>query len=101
MEVNPAVETVVYLTIQQALLGGTVRVRCPGGEVKVRIASCSSSGQRLRIAGKGVKGPSGARVDHEVRLEIVSPPSLDAESQALIEQFAVRNLYNPKEGHES
>jgi curved DNA-binding protein len=100
-ERGQAIDDVVYLTIQQALLGGTVRVRCPGGVVNVTIAPCSSSGQRLRIAGKGHYKTSGSRDDHEFRLEIVSPQSLDPKSRALIEEFAARNSYNPQEGHES
>lgn len=96
-----AVDSVVVLTIQQALLGGRVRVRCPGGVVMLNVAPCTSSGQRLRIAGKGERGASGARGDHEVRIEIATPSRLDSESRALIEQFAARNSYDPQEGDES
>ena len=97
----PEVEHVVFLTIQKALLGGRVEVECPGGRVSLRVPPCSSSGQRLRIAGKGVLGTNGLRGDHEVRLEISSPSSLDEKSRILVEEFGALNPYDPKEGHES
>ena len=95
------VDHVLHLTIQQALLGDRVQVRCPGGLVSVVVPPCSSSGQRLRIAGKGERRKSGERGDHELRIEIVCPTALDDESRSLIRQFADRNSYDPKEGHES
>jgi curved DNA-binding protein len=91
------VDMVIRITVQEALLGGRVEVRCPAGPVKVVIPPCTSSGTRMRLSKKGVVNPSGQIEDHEVQILIVTPPHLDAESRALIERFAALNPKDPKE----
>jgi DnaJ-class molecular chaperone len=66
-------------------------VDTPQGKVKVAIPSCTSSGARLRLRGKG-PGDS----DYFVELRIVTPRSLDAESRELIERFASLNPEDPR-----
>ncbi|MEA2626219.1 MAG: molecular chaperone DnaJ [Candidatus Binatota bacterium] len=43
------------ITVGEAVLGASVNVPTPGGEVSVKIPPASQSGQRLRLRGRGVK----------------------------------------------
>ena len=92
------VDSVLKITVQEALLGGRAVLRCPAGKVTVVIPPCTSSGSRLRLAQKGPLNSSGERTDHEVVIQIVTPRELDEESRHLIERFAMLNAYDPKEG---
>lgn len=62
------------ITVGEAVRGGAVQVPTPMGKVKVKIPQGAQSGQRLRVAGKGVPGrgssPSG---DLYLRLMIHLP----------------------------
>jgi curved DNA-binding protein len=44
------------ITVGEAIRGATLEVPTPVGPVKVKIPPGAQSGQRLRIAGKGVQG---------------------------------------------
>ena len=91
-----AVELELSISIQESLLGARVSVETPGGDVMVTLPSCISGGSRLRLRGKGERGPSGVRGDVVVRIKITPPPVLDDASRALIERFAAINDYNPR-----
>jgi molecular chaperone DnaJ len=43
------------ITVGEAVRGATIEVPTPAGQVKVRVPAGAQSGQRLRIAGKGVQ----------------------------------------------
>ena len=82
----------VPISVVEALLGGRVEVVIPGGRVRLSVPPCSSSGTRLRLRGRGASGE-----DLYVRLRVVVPESLDAESRQLIEQFAQLNPDSPRD----
>jgi DnaJ-class molecular chaperone len=84
---------VVEVTVAEAILGGRVDVETPTGRVRVAIAPGTSSGTRLRLAGKGEGG-----ADWYVETRIVVPAAVDEESRALIEEFARRNAVVPSKG---
>ncbi len=64
----------VPVTVGEALLGATIQVPTPGGEVSLRLPPGSQSGSRLRLRGKGVKEPkSKATGDLYVRLLVQVP----------------------------
>lgn len=77
---------VLDVSVAEAILGGRVEVDTPGGRVRVSIPPGTSSGTRLRLAGRGAGG-----ADLTVETRIVVPKELDPESRALIEAFAARN----------
>jgi curved DNA-binding protein len=84
----------VPITIAEAVLGAKIDVpTLDGAKLTVKVPAGTSSGNRLRLRGKGVKGG-----DQFVELKVVIPPSLDDESRKLIEQFAQRNQHNPRTG---
>jgi len=72
-------------------LGGRVELMTPQGKVRLTVPPGTSSGARLRLKGKAASGG-----DLYVLLRIVVPHSLDEESRALIEQFALLNPDDPR-----
>ena len=79
-------DAVIDITIPEAVLGGRVSVQAPAGRVVVGIPPRTSSGQRMRLKGKGQDG-----ADWYVVTRIVVPRDLDSESEQLIRQFAMLN----------
>jgi len=83
---------VLSISLSEAVLGGRVEVPTPKGKVHLSVPPGSSSGTRLRLKGRGMRGG-----DIYVVLRIVVPGSLDEESRALIERFAELNPVDPRE----
>lgn len=89
-----AVRLDLPVTLAEAVLGGPVRVPTVDGPVMLNVPPGSSSGQTLRLKGKGFTGKSGARGDQLVTIEIVVP-----KGDALLEDWArtnVDSLGNPR-----
>lgn len=80
------------VSISEALLGGRVEVPTPGGRVAITLRPCTAGGSVMRLAGRSADGG-----DYFVRLQIVPPSTLDDESRRLIEAFADRNPYSPRD----
>jgi curved DNA-binding protein len=78
----------VYTTLDvlphQAALGDKVIVDTPEGQVRINIPPRSSSGQKIRLKGRGL-GDVG---DLYVEIRIVMPKTLSAREQELYEQLA-------------
>ena len=79
----------------EAALGATVEVPTLGGKVNLKIPPGSSSGDKLRIKGKGLAGtPPG---DQLVILKVVLPKQHDEATQALYRQLAEHEAaFNPR-----
>lgn len=84
----------VPITIGEAVLGAKVDIpTMDGAKLTVKVPAGASSGSRLRLRGKGIKGG-----DQFVEIKIVAPAKIDDESRKLIEDFAARNPQNPRVG---
>ncbi len=70
-----------------AALGARVPVPTMEGEVKMTLPAGLSSGQRLRIKGKGLPRRAGGSGDLYAELEIVVPKELSEEQQELFERL--------------
>jgi DnaJ-class molecular chaperone len=80
------------LTLGEAVLGTRVDVPTLDGTVRLTVPAGTSSGAKLRLRGKGIKRPDGARGDQLCRVEIVVPrlkPD-DVESRRLVEELENR-----------
>jgi curved DNA-binding protein len=86
----------VPITIVEAVTGATVSVPLLEGTVDLKVPPGSSSGQKLRVRGKGLKGPGGKRGDFYAVIQIVAPTSLSDEAMKALEN-AGAELKNPRE----
>lgn len=85
------------ITLDEAVLGGKVEVPTLGGRVAVTVPKGASSGQVLRLKGRGIRR-AGAAGDQLVTLRIVSPPVVDPELEAFFRQWRESHGYDPRKG---
>lgn len=85
----------VPVSIGEAVLGASIDVPTLDGTILVSVPPGTSSGQKLRLRGKGVPGKQG-RGDQYVLVKIVVPKTVDEESRKLIEEFSQKNPANPR-----
>jgi DnaJ-class molecular chaperone len=84
----------VPLSLPEAALGTTVEVPAlDGSRLHVKIPPGASSGARLRLKGKGIKGG-----DQYIEVKVAVPRPKDDRSRELIEEFARLNPQNPRAG---
>jgi curved DNA-binding protein len=80
--------------LAEAVLGTKIDVpTLDGAKLTVKIPAGASSGSRLRLRGKGIKGG-----DQYVEIKIVAPTKLDDRSKKLMEEFAQLNPQQPRSG---
>jgi DnaJ-class molecular chaperone len=84
------------VSIDEAALGGKVRVPTVDGPVMLSIPKGSSSGKVLRLKGKGFTGKKGQRGDQLVTLMVDVPD--DAELATFLEGWSGRGKTNPRAG---
>ncbi|WP_083098997.1 DnaJ C-terminal domain-containing protein [Pseudophaeobacter leonis] len=88
------------ISIDEAILGGKVPVNTVTGAVSVTVPPGASSGQVLRLKGRGVKGRTG-KGDQRITLRIVSPPQIDDALKHFMEGWRKDHAYNPRAGKET
>jgi DnaJ-class molecular chaperone len=87
------------ITIDEAVLGGKVEAPTIDGRVSLTIPKGASSGQTLRLRGKGVKNTqSGNTGDQLVKLRIVLPQRPDEGLAAFMEKWRASHAYDPRVG---
>lgn len=85
------------ITLDEAVLGGKVATPTIDGLVNLTIPAGASSGQTLRLRGRGVKiSKDDKRGDQRVELKIVAPPSIDDELKAFMEEWRKDHAYDPR-----
>lgn len=80
----------VPITIAEAALGASVEVPLLKGTATLRIPAGSSSGQRLRLRGKGIVDAKGRAGDLHAILAIAAPRELAEQDRAALESMAAR-----------
>jgi DnaJ-class molecular chaperone len=84
----------VPITVAEAVLGTKIDVpTLEGPKLTVKVPSGTSSGSRLRLRGRGIKGG-----DQYVEIRIVTPPAIDERTKKLMEEFAQLNPQHPRTG---
>jgi len=81
--------TRLQIPLEDAVLGGTVRVPTLDGAVEISIPPYSSSGQTLRLKGKGLPMPEGSG-DLFATIEITIPKEPDLELEMLMKRWRDR-----------
>lgn len=82
------------ISIKEAVLGGKVTVPTISGKVMVTVPPYSSSGEKLRLKGKGIKNTKG-QGDEIVTLKIVTPTTANPELEkalSAIKDEPIRNF---------
>jgi DnaJ-class molecular chaperone len=87
------------ISLDEAVLGGKVPVPTVTGKVNLTIPKGASSGQTLRLRGKGVPaGKNRPAGDQRVKLKIVMPPGIDDELETFMRSWRESHAYNPRAG---
>jgi DnaJ-class molecular chaperone len=85
------------ISVAEAILGTKVDVPTLEGAVTLTVPPGTSSGQRLRIRGRGLPSPGGGPPgDQYVEIKVMVPRGIDEESRRLMEEFARRNPQDPR-----
>jgi DnaJ-class molecular chaperone len=84
------------VSVDEAALGGKVRVPTVDGPVMLSVPRGSSSGKVLRLKGKGFTGKNGHRGDQLATLMVEVPD--DAELARFLEGWSGRGKANPRAG---
>ena len=84
------------VTLQEAVMGASVKVPTLSGPVSLRIPKGANSGQTLRLKGKGIKGGN-----QLVTIQIVLPDDSDGKLHKFVEDWARNHAYNPRKKFES
>lgn len=85
------------ITIDEAVLGGKVEAPTVTGRVALTIPKGASTGQILRLRGKGIQAPGGkGRGDQLVTLKVVLPPAVDDELTDFMQVWRQQHAYDPR-----
>jgi curved DNA-binding protein len=85
----------VPLAPWEAALGATVEVPTLAGAVNLKVPAGASSGQKLRLGGRGLPMARGGAGDLFAVLQVVVPPADDRERK-LYEELAKGSNFNPR-----
>ncbi|MEO6382627.1 MAG: DnaJ C-terminal domain-containing protein [Nitrobacter sp.] len=85
------------VSLAEAVLGESIRVPTPTGEVSMTITPGTSSGAKLRLKGNGIPRRGGGRGDQFVRLRIVLPKEPDPELKEFVANWKAGKAFNPRE----
>ncbi|MFT7595005.1 MAG: DnaJ-class molecular chaperone [Paracoccaceae bacterium] len=93
------IHIILPITLDEAVLGAKIATRTIAGSVTLTIPKGASSGQMLRLRGRGVK-PKGAAAagDQKVELSIVSPPKIDDDLAEFMQNWRKTHDYDPRKG---
>lgn len=80
----------------EAALGAAVEVSTPGGPVNLKIPAGTSSGRKLRLAGRGLPRPGGGAGDLFAVVQIAVPDQLSAREKELFAALAEASAFDPR-----
>jgi len=90
----------LYVTLPvapwEAALGAKIEIRAVEQKILLTIKPGAQSGQKLRIAGKGLPKPKGGFGDLYAVLQIANPSTLTATEKSLYETLAKNSSFNPR-----
>ena len=90
------VVTTLPISLDEAVLGAKVEAETLDGPVKLTVPAGASSGRKLRLRGRGLKGEGGKRGDQYVELRIMLPPVIDDELESFIRRWHEAHPYDPR-----
>ncbi|WP_324754220.1 J domain-containing protein [Roseovarius sp. Pro17] len=81
------IEVEVPIGFDEAVLGAKIEVPTLSGKVSMSIPKGASTGQRLRLKGKGIAPAKGAAGDQYVRLRVVMPRKIDTRMEQIAQDW--------------
>jgi len=85
------------ITLQEAVLGASIKVPTVHGSVSMKIPAGSNTGSTLRLKGKGiVDRKSGVNGDQYVKLKVVLPDKPDTDLKDFVTQWGAAHDYEPR-----
>jgi DnaJ-class molecular chaperone len=90
------IRSVLPITLNEALSGGSVQADTITGPVSVKIPKHSNTGRVLRLRGKGVQGK--VKGDHLIELQVVLPAHPDEALERAVSEWESQHPYNPRGG---
>ena len=83
------------ITLNEAILGATIRVPTVSGPVAVKVPPGSNTGSVLRLRGRGVVNQKSRQTgDQYVKLKVVLPEPPDAELVQFMKSWAIKRSYD-------
>jgi curved DNA-binding protein len=80
----------------EAALGAQIEVPTLDGEVTMKLPPGSKSGQKLRLAGKGLPKPGGGSGDLYAAVSVVVPPTLSERERQAYEELRDASRFDPR-----
>ena len=93
---NDALACDITIRPDEAVLGAEIQVPTPDGRITMKVPRGVKSGQSLRLRGKGWALPKGGRGDLFVKLQIVTPQTLNEIEQECYEKIQANTSFNPR-----
>ncbi|MEQ1576918.1 MAG: J domain-containing protein [Hyphomicrobium sp.] len=86
----------IPVTIDEAVLGAKIEVPSVSGRLQITVPKATSSGQVLRLKGKGIRNPTtGTTGDQLVTVRIVLPAEIDDGLAYFLTEWRQKNRYDP------
>ncbi len=82
----------------EAALGTTVAVWTPDGDAKIKVPVGSSTGRRIRLAGRGLPNPRGKPGDLYAEVKVMVPSRPTAEERRLLDELRAVSHFDPRRG---
>lgn len=87
------------ITIVEASLGAKINIPTLDGTTLLTIPPGTSTGQKLRLKGKGIENKkTKTRGDQYVIIAVIAPKDLNQRSAELLKEFQKTHPYNPRSG---
>ncbi|MBI3653895.1 MAG: DnaJ domain-containing protein [Acidobacteria bacterium] len=88
----------IPITVPEAALGAKIEVPTIDGKARLRIPPGTQSGQQFRLRERGVPSlrGGGVRGDQYVEVKITLPKVISEETKELLQQYAAKNMENPR-----
>jgi len=84
----------VPVTLQEAVLGGSITVPTIHGKVSLKVPKNANTGSVLRLRGKGIPTAAGGHGDQLVKVKVVLPEGGDPELTAFLEKWGPGHPYD-------
>jgi DnaJ-class molecular chaperone len=83
------------ISLKEAILGAEIKALTPIGSVLLKIPKHSTTGNVLRLKGRGVQTP-GAEGDAFVKLQVMTPKEVEPALEAFLENWHPQTSYDPR-----